>query len=124
MELKLYQCAHCGNIVFKLVDSGVPMICCGAPMGALKANTTDGAVEKHVPVIEESGHAVHVKVGSVAHPMLAEHYIPVIALTGDNTVVIKFPKPGEEPSLTTAKPDGKMTAYEICNLHGFWKSER
>ena len=32
MELKLYYCAHCGNIVYKVVDKGVPVMCCGEKM--------------------------------------------------------------------------------------------
>ena len=79
MEIKLYHCAHCGNIVFKVVDKGVPVVCCGEPMQELVPNTTDGALEKHVPVVEKtahgSGYSVTVKVGSVTHPMLPEHYI-------------------------------------------------
>ena len=51
MEMKLYRCAHCGNIVFKVVDKGVPVVCCGEPMQELVPNTTDGALEKHVPVV-------------------------------------------------------------------------
>lgn len=39
MELKLYRCAHCGNIAFKLVDKGVPLVCCGEPMQELKATS-------------------------------------------------------------------------------------
>ena len=39
----------------------------------LVANTTDGAYEKHVPVIEHNGDSVVVKVGSVAHPMMDVH---------------------------------------------------
>ena len=41
----------------------------------LTANTTDGAYEKHVPVIEQDGDTVTVKVGSVEHPSLPAHYI-------------------------------------------------
>ncbi len=26
MELVLYRCAHCGNVVFKVVDKGVPVV--------------------------------------------------------------------------------------------------
>lgn len=33
------------------------------------------APEKHVPVIEAQGSKVTVKVGSVTHPMLPEHFI-------------------------------------------------
>ena len=41
----------------------------------ITANTTDGAYEKHVPVIEQQGDHVMVKVGSVPHPMLDVHWI-------------------------------------------------
>ena len=48
MEVKYYICKHCGNIVEKVKDKGVPVICCGEPMQELKAGVTDAAVEKHV----------------------------------------------------------------------------
>ena len=48
--MKLLKCAVCGNIVEVVKDAGVPIMCCGKPMEELKANTTDGALEKHVPV--------------------------------------------------------------------------
>ena len=44
----------------------------------LTANTTDGAQEKHVPVITVSGDEVKVEVGSVEHPSLEAHYIEFI----------------------------------------------
>ena len=47
MEVKYYICKHCGNIVEKVKDKGVPVICCGEPMQELKAGVTDAAVEKH-----------------------------------------------------------------------------
>lgn len=37
---------------------------------SLKANTTDAAVEKHVPVVTQEGNKVTVVVSSVEHPML------------------------------------------------------
>ena len=126
MEFKLYRCAHCGNIIFKVVDKGVPVMCCGQKMEEIVPNTTDGALEKHVPVVERSAHgsgsSVTVKVGSVEHPMLPEHYIPLIAAVTEDTVVMKFPKPGDKPELRTFSTDGAVKAYEICNLHGYWKS--
>lgn len=73
MELKLYRCAHCGNVAFKLVDKGVPLFCCGQKMDELVPNTTDGALEKHVPAVSRDGKEVSVQVGSVIHPMLEEH---------------------------------------------------
>ena len=56
--------------------------------------------------------------------MLPEHYIPLIAAVTEDTVVMKFPKPGDKPELRTFQyGEGKLTAYELCNLHGFWKGE-
>lgn len=122
MELKLYKCEHCGNIIFKALDSGVPVVCCGEKMGEMKANVTDGAVEKHVPVLEQNGKEVTVTVGAVIHPMVEAHYIPFIIAANEDTAVFKFRKPEQEPVLKTCL-EGKVTAYEWCNLHGFWKGE-
>lgn len=127
MEFKLYRCAHCGNVIYKVVDKGVPVICCGEPMAEWTPNSTDGAQEKHVPVVERTAHgsgsAVTVKVGEVAHPMLPEHSITLIAAVDDDTVTLRFPKPGDAPELKTFTRSDRVTAYEICNLHGFWKGE-
>ena len=80
LKPKFCICRHCGNIVGMVVDAGVPVVCCGEPMHELVANTEDAAKEKHVPVIEQDGNIVTVKVGSVEHPMLDEHYIQFIYL--------------------------------------------
>lgn len=127
MEFKLYKCAHCGNIVYKVVDKGVPVMCCGQKMEEMVPNTTDGALEKHVPVVEKAAHgdgsSVTVKVGSVTHPMLEEHYIPLIVAVAGDTVTFRFPKPGDAPEMKFFTRSDKVEAYEICNLHGFWKGE-
>ena len=68
MEQKFYICKHCGNIIAKVKDTGVPVICCGEPMSEIIPGTTDAAVEKHVPVWTVENGIVHVKVGSVEHP--------------------------------------------------------
>ena len=124
MELKLYYCAHCGNVVYKVVDRGVPVVCCGEKMIEVNPNTTDAAVEKHVPVIEVNGHAATISVGSVTHPMQAEHYIPFIAAVNGNKVTFAQLQPGEEPKAVVPYEGGKIEAYEYCNLHGFWKAEK
>ena len=96
-------------------------------MEEITPNTTDAAQEKHVPVVEKtahgSGNSVTVKVGGVEHPMLPEHYISLIAVVDGDTVTMKFPKPGDAPELKTFCRSDKVEAYEICNLHGFWKGE-
>ena len=78
--MKFYICSHCGNIIAYVKSSGVPVMGCGEKMQELVANTTDAAVEKHVPVVTVDGQKVTVTVGSAEHPMTPEHYIQWIAL--------------------------------------------
>ena len=86
-------------------------------------NTTDGAYEKHVPVIEHHGDSVLVKVGSVAHPMLDVHWIEWIVLETATGYQKKELKPGEAPEASFAVTEPVVAAYEFCNLHGLWKAE-
>lgn len=124
-EPKFFICKHCGNLIGMIHDSGVEVVCCGEPMSELKANTTDAAQEKHVPVISVEGSAVTVKVGSVPHPMLPEHSIQWIYLLTKEGGQRKCLSPGEEPSAVFALAEGDkvVAAYEYCNLHGLWKAE-
>ncbi|MDO4284780.1 MAG: desulfoferrodoxin family protein [Eubacteriales bacterium] len=123
--MKFFRCSHCGNLVYALKDAGVPMHCCGEEMKELTANTTDAATEKHVPVVTVDGAQVHVAVGSVAHPMLPEHFIQWIALETDQGVSFKELAPEEAPAADFALLSGEkaVAAYEYCNLHGLWKKE-
>ena len=73
--MQFYICRHCGTIVSMIHKGGCLPSCCGKEMQELKANTTDAAQEKHVPVITVKGSEVHVAVGSVIHPIEADHYI-------------------------------------------------
>ena len=89
----------------------------------LKIGVTDGAYEKHVPVIEIKGDEVIVKVGSVEHPSLPAHYIEFIILETDAGMQMRWLKPGMVPT-ATFKLTGEekvISAYEYCNLHGLWK---
>lgn len=45
MELKYYICESCGNIITKVKDSKVPVVCCGQKMKEIVPGTTDAAVE-------------------------------------------------------------------------------
>lgn len=123
-KLRFYRCQHCGNIVIKVVDSRVPVMCCGEIMKELVANTTDAAQEKHVPVVDINNGVVDVKIGSVPHPMIAEHYINFIALETETGYQIKMLQPNESPEAKFYIGDEKVVAvYEYCNLHGLWVVE-
>ena len=90
----------------------------------LTPNTTDGAYEKHVPVIEQQGDHVTVIVGSVPHPMLDVHSIQWIAVESKQGVQIKYLQPGQAPEAVFALTEGDelVAVYEYCNLHGLWKA--
>lgn len=124
MELKFFRCNHCGNIIVKIKDSSVPVVCCGENMQELVPGTTDAAVEKHLPVYEVNGSSVSVTVGSVLHPMLPEHSINWICLQTNKDFQLKYLNPGEEPKAIFALADGEKVeaVYEYCNLHGLWKA--
>ncbi len=123
MATKFYQCAVCGNVVHKIVDSKVPVVCCGEKMRELIPNTVDASGEKHVPVVTRlEGNALKVAVGSVAHPMTPEHHIAFIYVETDQGGIRVDLKEAPEAIiyLGTAKP---IAVYEYCNLHGLWKTD-
>ncbi len=122
-EVKFFICKHCGNLVGLIHEGGGQLVCCGDPMTELKANTTDAAQEKHVPVVEISGNTVTVKVGSVQHPMEEKHFIQWIYIQTEQGGQRKAFKPGDKPEATFELTAGDkfVAAYEYCNLHGLWK---
>ena len=122
--MKFYVCEHCGNIITMVKNTGVPVMCCGQKMTELVPGTVDAAQEKHVPVAETVGSLVTVKVGSVEHPMMAEHYIQWIALETNQGSQIKYLQPGQAPQASFALAEGEevKAVYEYCNLHGLWKA--
>ena len=124
MKQKFYVCEHCGNIITKVQDSKVPVVCCGQPMKEMIPGTTDAAVEKHVPVYEVEGNVVNVKVGSVEHPMVAEHYIQWIVLQTNQGAQIKYLEPEHPPVAAFALAEGEKVeaVLEYCNLHGLWQA--
>lgn len=95
--VSFYRCEKCGNMVATVKVGGGTLSCCGQPMTKLVANGTDAAKEKHVPVAVAEDGKIKVTVGSVEHPMTAEHWIEWIALVAGEKVEIVHLKPGMEP---------------------------
>lgn len=122
MKIKFFKCSKCQKLVAMLKSSACDTICCGEAMTELKPNTTDAAQEKHVPVVELVGNEVHVKIGSVAHPMEEKHFIEFIALESKNGCQIKDLKPVDVPQakFILSSDDEFERAYAYCNLHGLW----
>ena len=124
MENKFFICEKCGNIIGMIEPSGVPVVCCGQKMTKLEAGVVEASREKHIPVVEIDGNTVKVTVGSVEHPMTAEHYISWIYLETDCGGQRKALTPDSKPEAIFALADEKPVAvYAYCNLHGLWKAE-
>ena len=123
--MMFYRCEHCGNIIDFLDASGVQVVCCGDKMKELIPGTSDGAAEKHVPVITMDGAKVTVMVGEVAHPMLEEHHIEWIVLETKKGSQRVYLDPKGEPKAEFMLTDGDevVAAYEYCNIHGLWMAK-
>ena len=121
--MKYYVCEHCGYIIEYVKETGVPVMCCGQKMTELVPGTSDGAHEKHVPVVTIDRVRVIVEVGAVEHPMVEAHYIQWIAIEttrGSQRVKLEYT---DKPRAEFLLVDGEefVAAYEYCNLHGLWK---
>ncbi len=141
-ELKIYRCAICGYVV-EVIDSGTrkmietghsftkrvtfadaKLVCCDKEMELVEANMSDASSEKHLPVIEfTSNDKVKVKVSSIAHPMIAEHYIKWITIVADERLQRIELESGQIPEaefyIGSAR---RVDAYAYCNLHSLWKA--
>lgn len=120
---KFYICGHCGNVIGKVIDKGVPVMCCGAKMQELVSNTVEASVEKHLPVVSVNGNVIKVSVGSAAHPMTDEHHISFVyletSLGGQRKVLSGAP----ETEFALSNGEKPIAVYAYCNLHGLWKTE-
>lgn len=124
MKSKFYICRHCGNLIGMIHDSGVPIICCGEKMEALKPNTVEASGEKHLPVVTVENGTLHVNVGSVDHPMLPEHFIQWVYVQTENGGHRKALNPGDLPHVSFClEGDKAIAVYAYCNLHGLWMTE-
>ncbi len=78
MAIRFYECGICGNLVCTIDDSGNPLSCCGRQMKELRPASTDGDLEKHVPVYQLDGSDLYVKIGQKLHPMEKFHHIEFV----------------------------------------------
>ncbi|MCL2602658.1 MAG: desulfoferrodoxin [Treponema sp.] len=121
-NVKFYVCKKCGNVTALFLDKGGKLNCCGENMHELAPNTVEASQEKHIPVVEKNGNRIKVKVGSIAHPMTAEHLIDFLYVAtehgGQHALLGSNDPPEAEFSLEGTKA---KEVYAYCNLHGMWK---
>lgn len=119
---QVFKCAICGNIVTVLHAGGGQLVCCGKPMDLQNEKTADEGKEKHVPVIEQAGNDVVVRLGAVPHPMLEAHHIEWIELVDDQGVcqrrMLAVTDAPEAHFVTNGRA---VSARAYCNLHGLWR---
>ncbi len=122
-QFEVYKCEKCGNLLEVLFAGAATPDCCGGPMKLMAEGTSDGAKEKHVPVIEKTATGYKVKVGAAPHPMEEKHWIQWIELIADGIAYHKFLKAGDAPEAEFCVVATHVIAREYCNLHGHWKAE-
>ena len=126
MNIKFYKCSKCGQVVAKVVDSNVPITCCGEEMLELVPRFIEReGNEKHVPKLSIYKKKIIVKVGETLHPFTETHYISWIMVVSNKGVQVKEIKRGEEPIATfnLMKGEKVLEVFSYCNLHGLWKTD-
>ncbi len=126
MKARFFYCRICGNLVVKLIDSGVTPVCCSTDMIELQANEIEGAGEKHLPVTACCTKGkVNVAVGSILHPMTKDHFIQFIAIETKFGGQIRYLSPDDDPiaEFDLAPGDKPLVIYAYCNIHGLWMSK-
>lgn len=123
-EPKFYECKECNTIIEEIAGNNNEISCNGNPLKCISPNTSDGASEKHLPIVEQNGNQITVKVGSVFHPMTESHSIEWVYLQtkkGCQRINLNY---SDEPSCTFLVPesDTAIAVYSYCNLHGLWKT--
>lgn len=125
MKTEFYICPICGNIVLRVVDSGVTPVCCGQPMKEMVPNTVDAAHEKHVPVITRLCKGTYrVTIGAEPHPVEAAHHIDFIYLKTDRGGQLRYLgplRPAQADFIDCNDPI--VGVYAHCNLHGLWYAD-
>ncbi len=120
---QLYRCGANGAVVEILDAADCDVSCCGEAMELLTEKNTDAGNEKHVPVIEQTDAGAKVSVGSIPHPMEAEHYIEWIEIIAGGKAYREFLSPGAVPEAVFPVSAGDIEyAREYCSVHGLWKS--
>ncbi|MDE6419684.1 MAG: desulfoferrodoxin [Lachnospiraceae bacterium] len=118
--------AACENAVFYLVSGEIEkaLQCAKGAFTLLDSSQAKGAGEKHLPEVKKDGSRIQVRVGSVLHPMSAEHSIEWIFLETKKGGQFRRFTPDNEPTaeFAVAPDDEAVAVYAYCNLHGFWKT--
>ncbi|MFC2174335.1 desulfoferrodoxin family protein [archaeon] len=110
----------CGGII-EVLSPGECTSSCSNRLSPIEEKAADEGKEKHVPVVEKTDGGILVRVGSVAHPMEAEHWIQWIEVTAGDDVYLHYLSPGDAPEAEFPVADYNLVR-EYCSIHGLWKA--
>lgn len=115
----------CGNLIAKILDSGVDPDCCGREMKELAPEASDSLIEHHLPCIEHVNKCTYrVKIGATPHPMTKEHRIMFIYLETEHGGQLRYlSADGPAEADFSVCEDKPVAAYAYCNKHGLWRIE-
>jgi superoxide reductase len=120
--LEVLKCNVCGKIVMVIHNGVGTSVCCNQPMELQIEKAEDIGKEKHLPVVEKTGKGIKVKVGSVPHPMEAEHHIEWIEVVSGSYLYVKGLQPGDLPEAEFPVTSTDVKARSYCNKHGLWSN--
>jgi len=121
MITEIYKCDICGKQVEVVAEGDGELIRDGEPMVYQKPKSGELG-EKHIPIVTKTDRGYLVKVSSVTHPMLPEHFIQWIRfeIGGVVTHVQLSPSDNPEYEFVTDIESPDYIATEYCNIHGLW----
>lgn len=122
--MKFYKCNLCGQVITKVTDTNVNVVCCGQPMKEIvPKEDEEGLTEKHVPCYVCNDDGIIIRIGETAHPMTKEHYIEWILIETNKGYLQRKLKPGDQPiaNFTLDEDEKIKNIYACCNLHSLWK---
>ncbi len=97
--------------------------CLKEGFGIMDSTASEGAGEKHLPVVERDGDKITVKVGSVFHPMTKEHSITWIFLETQKGGQFVRLDPGGPASSGVYPPQRGHCDSGLCLLQSPWVLE-
>ncbi len=117
-----YECSKCKKIFLTLEKGNLG--CCESELTAVKTNSVEASVEKHIPIISFKEGKMLVQVGGVAHPMTTEHYITWIFVQTSAGGMYKLLTPQDKAQAEfNVMEIAVLGVYAYCNLHGLWKAD-
>lgn len=120
MDPKLfYQCNDCNGVLLEM--NGTLSQYCDHSQALLQPNTIEASREKHIPVLEFKENLLHIKVGSIPHPMTIDHSIMwIFVQTRSGGQYLQLTPEDQPRAEFSIEPIDVIRVYAYCDVHGLW----